>query len=357
MKLLPLQRYLLLSFIFLCAGMASAADNADGALSAKPTEAQSSPDISKSLPDLGQSKPDFTKGKPDQSLERDKVCTRCHDETDKPRVLPIYQTPHGVRADSRTPSCQSCHGESDAHIKNTEGGSTRPKTEIIFSGPDKSPADKLNGTCMSCHEGGLRVHWTSSQHETSGVVCTSCHTSHTPKDKVLEKQTTGQSEVCYNCHKTQRAESRLFSKHPLMFAKMACSSCHNPHGSNGPKMLVKNSVNETCYTCHAEKGGPFLWEHQPVIEDCSNCHTPHGSNNPPLLKQRSPWLCQECHTGDHSAQVNSGANLQDGDVTTINGLNPLANANGRAQLAGRNCMNCHVLVHGSNHPAGSILTR
>ncbi len=43
-------------------------------------------------------------------------------------------------------------------------------------------------------------------------------------------------------------------------------------------------MNETCYTCHADKRGPFLWEHQPVNEDCTNCHTPHGSNITPLLK-------------------------------------------------------------------------
>ncbi|NOU21545.1 MAG: DmsE family decaheme c-type cytochrome [Methyloglobulus sp.] len=347
MKLLPLQQCLLLSLLLLCTGLVNAAESSGSTLPTKTAPAQAKPEL----------KPTTLQDKPDLSLERDKVCTRCHDETDKPKVLPIYQTPHGVRADARTPSCQSCHGESDAHVKNTEGASTRPKTEIVFSGPDKSSPEKLNDTCMSCHQAGLRVHWTSSQHETNGVVCSSCHTSHTPRDKVLEKTSTSQSEVCYNCHKTQRAEARLFSKHPLMFGKMACSSCHNPHGSNGPKMLVKNSVNETCYTCHAEKRGPFLWEHQPVIEDCSNCHTPHGSNIPPLLKTRRPWLCQECHSGDHSAQVNSGANLQDGDVTTINGLNPLANAASRAQSAGRMCLNCHVMVHGSNHPAGSSFLR
>ncbi|MEQ1559422.1 MAG: DmsE family decaheme c-type cytochrome [Methyloglobulus sp.] len=345
-------RYLLLYLLLLCTGVADAVENTGNKVSDIPTA-------------INVAKPDNTaENEPDQALERDKVCTRCHDETDKPKVLPIYQTPHGVRGDARTPSCQSCHGESEAHVKNTGGDGkesdddeNRPKTEVIFSGPDKSSPEKLNDTCMSCHQAGLRVHWTSSQHETNGVVCTSCHTSHTPRDRVLDKTTTSQSEVCYNCHKTQRSEARLFSKHPLMFAKMACSSCHNPHGSNGPKMLVKNSVNETCYTCHAEKRGPFLWEHQPVIEDCSNCHTPHGSNNPPLLKTRTPWLCQECHSGDHSSQINSGANLDDGNVTTINGLNPLANAPSRAQLAGRNCQSCHVLVHGSNHPAGSSFLR
>ena len=39
-------------------------------------------------------------------------------------------------------------------------------------------------------------------------------------------------------------------------------------------------LNDTCYDCHAEFRGPYLWEHAPVPEDCSNCHDPHGSNHP-----------------------------------------------------------------------------
>jgi len=72
---------------------------------------------------------------------------------------------------------------------------------------------------------------------------------------------------------------------------MSCDDCHNPHGAltnngnpllNGP-LLKTNTVNETCYQCHAEKRGPWLWEHPPVRESCLNCHSPHGSNQASLL--------------------------------------------------------------------------
>jgi predicted CXXCH cytochrome family protein len=53
--------------------------------------------------------------------------------------------------------------------------------------------------------------------------------------------------------------------------------------------LLEATVNDTCYQCHAEKRGPFLWEHAPVREDCTNCHSPHGSTQPSLLKARTPW--------------------------------------------------------------------
>ena len=45
---------------------------------------------------------------------------------------------------------------------------------------------------------------------------------------------------------------------------MTCSDCHAVHGSAGPKLAKRDTVNTTCYTCHAEKRGPFVWEHAPV---------------------------------------------------------------------------------------------
>ena len=79
-------------------------------------------------------------------------------------------------------------------------------------------------------------------------------------------------------------------------------------------------------------------------EDCSNCHVPHGSNYENLLMARQPYLCQQCHLGDfHVSTVYSGS-----------GLPP----EGRDQrMLGKQCMNCHVQVHGSNHPGGISQTR
>jgi DmsE family decaheme c-type cytochrome len=268
-------------------------------------------------------------------------------------VLTLYQTPHGNRADPKAPNCQSCHGESTGHV--SDPGGTHPDVVFAVNSKNVSPADERSAACIACHQTGLRMHWSGSEHQSRDVSCSNCHTVHAPHDPVLAKVT--QPEVCYACHKTQRAQTHRISTHPILAGKMACSDCHNPHGSTGPKLLVKNSVNETCYTCHAEKRGPFLWEHAPVVDDCSNCHTPHGSTNAPLLKARVPWLCQECHSGDHGAAINSGANLPNGNATTINGMQPLANQSPRTQTNARACLNCHVLVHGSNHPAGAKFQR
>ncbi len=307
--------------------------------------------------------------------ERDKVCLRCHDENDDKPTLSIYQTRHGVKADARTPSCQSCHGPSEAH-RAPGKVEHRPKPDIVFGAKPTwgSAPEAQNDACFACHESGLRTHWIGSEHQTRDVACANCHAVHVPRDPVLTK--VGQPDVCFACHKTQRSEIQRISTHPIAAAKVVCSDCHNPHGSNGPKLLVKNSTNETCWTCHAEKRGPFLWEHPSAMDDCMNCHTPHGSTNPPLLRARAPWLCQECH-GDgapHPGNVYSAASLPGGPVANVNAtggvsgttqlhvINPVTGApitqnNPPAQLAFRACLNCHQNVHGSNHPAGNRFLR
>ena len=288
-----------------------------------------------------------------KTMDRDTVCTRCHDENENKPILSIYQTAHGNKADSRTPSCQSCHGESEAHLKGDSKEGHKPPPDFTFAEKSKtypaSPAESRNGQCMNCHKGGLRTHWAGSQHQTQGLACNSCHTVHTPKDKVLAKPT--QPEVCFACHKEQRAQIHKFSHHPIGEGKVACSDCHNPHGSAGSKLLKKNTTTETCFTCHAEKRGPYLWEHQPVTEDCTNCHTPHGSNITPLLKSRPPFMCDECHDGPHNSKAPAAGNAAGWQGGLANTVNPSTSYTGRA------CMNCHSMVHGSNHPAGALLQR
>ena len=290
----------------------------------------------------------------DRSLEGDKKCTVCHDESWRVPVLTIYQTKHGVKGDKRTPGCQGCHGESAAHRLDPS-----QSPNVVFGAKSKSlsPVEARNASCLACHETGVhaRAYWSGSQHETHGVACTDCHEAHNPNQKVLNKLT--QPEVCLSCHTTQRAQIHRFSRHPILEGKVTCSDCHDVHGSPGPKLLVKNSVNETCYTCHAEKRGPFLWEHAPVVDDCTNCHTPHGSNQAPLLKMRPPMLCQSCHTGDHAKNLYSGANLPNGNVTTGGGLIALGSQSPAAQGNARSCLLCHSVIHGSNHPAGAKFER
>lgn len=306
------------------------------------------------LPDLGDGVSSARSARAQEGLKKDALCTKCHDESETTPILSIYQTKHGVRGDVNAPTCQSCHGESEKHLKGEPNAKVRPAPDIVYKKGAYEVTDDRDRAiqCLSCHKGGMRNRWDGGEHQNNGVACNDCHRVHQPADKVLSKKT--QTDVCFTCHKDQRADSRKISHHPIEEGKVVCSDCHNPHGSAGPKLLKKNTVTETCFTCHAEKRGPFLWEHQPVTEDCTNCHSPHGSNITPLLKSRAPFLCDECHNGPHQS-VNPVA----GNVGGIQGGLTSSSANGTVSpgFAARSCMNCHVMVHGSNSPSGSLLHR
>ncbi len=293
-----------------------------------------------------------------EGLKRDQVCTRCHDESETKPILSIYQTKHGVRGDPRTPMCQSCHGESEKHLHGDPNVHGRAPPDVVFNkGSYPVTDEKVRATqCLTCHKGTNRARWDGGQHQANGMACNDCHTIHEPADPLLSRRT--QQEVCFTCHKEQRADTLKISTHPIDAGKMVCTDCHNPHGAAGPKLLKMNTVNETCWQCHAEKRGPFLWEHEPAVEDCTNCHTPHGSNITPLLKSRPPFLCQECHNGPHNSKSPVGPNAAgfQGGLSSVNAANS-GLIFPSTQAAARGCMNCHAMVHGSNDPAGAFLHR
>ncbi|QDZ27700.1 DmsE family decaheme c-type cytochrome [Noviherbaspirillum sp. UKPF54] len=284
-------------------------------------------------------KPEGAKEAPkDLVLKGDAKCTACHDEADSPQLLAIGKTRHGTRADERTPTCTKCHGESNSHA-DYKGKDKPPKPDVTFTKDSKNPAPQRNDACLTCHQGGKHINWQSSTHANRDVACSSCHTVHNGQDKVRDKK--AQAEVCYACHKEQRAQMNRPTHHPVPEGKLACTSCHDVHNDN-PKALIKSSTNDTCYTCHMEKRGPFVHNHQPVTEDCGICHQPHGTSIPNLLKQRAPFLCQQCHSNTlHPANI---------------AFQPNANSapSPGASVVGRACNNCHTNIHGSNSTQSGV---
>jgi len=273
------------------------------------------------------------------------ACTECHDQAG---TLEILRTPHGAKGDAHTPfaaqGCESCHGPSAAHADDSD-------VPVAVGFGDEFPAEPQNAVCLSCHRGGERLLWNGSVHDARGIACASCHDIHKTRQVVLQKDIRPDalvrkdvSAACYSCHPDVRAQTHRISSHPIKEGEVSCNDCHNVHGSTSEHLLVKRTVNQTCYQCHAEKRGPFLWEHQPARDDCLTCHAAHGSTQRALLKQRAPWLCQECHSVQfHPSTEYTAAGLPSG----------AANRN----LLLRSCTNCHTEVHGSNHPSGVRLTR
>ncbi len=270
------------------------------------------------------------------------TCLACHNDEN---MLLIFRTSHGQGADPNTPfahrQCESCHGAGGEHAGRRNVGAGHVPV-IRFGSDTDTPIKEQNASCMNCHTRDVGMPWTGSAHERNDIACADCHSLHKPVDPV--SLLTEQAEVCFNCHKKQRADSLKPYAHPVRFGVMACTSCHNPHHSTADALLKKNTLNELCWSCHTDLRGPYLFEHAPASEDCSLCHYPHGSIHPAMLTRRPPLLCQSCHS-------------QAGHPSLSLTPNSLPGSNPSAFLLGRSCVNCHSQIHGSNHPSGIKLMR
>lgn len=274
----------------------------------------------------------------------EETCKACH----APYVEAYAASKHGTKADGRAPAnsggCLACHG--DAALEHAAKGGGKGVGVLAF-GDRKVAADRKSAVCLTCHQGGARTHWQMNMHASRDVACSSCHDIHTQFDRVRDKET--QTQVCFTCHQEVRAQINRPSRHPIKEGKIACSDCHNAHGGAGEKQLVRDSVNDTCYSCHMEKRGPFVRTHQPVQENCSICHNPHGTTNPSLLKIRQPFLCQSCHEpSSHRGTIPNAAPVT-GPVTLAGGLAPNPGLSQGVVMA-RGCLNCHTHIHGTNNP-------
>lgn len=268
----------------------------------------------------------------------DEACLTCHegahpgfDQTVHSRVM----GEGGTRSEEWPRTCETCHGPGAAHV--AAGGGQGVGDLLDFQASSPEAIERENATCLGCHRMGQQLHWEGSSHDTRDLACTTCHN---PVEKVSSRALLAHEnpvETCASCHLKQRAQTFRNQHMPLREGWMSCTSCHNPHGSPTEHMLVRSSTTETCYTCHADKRGPFLWEHAPVNEDCGNCHDPHGTPRQAMLKISQPRLCQTCHL----------ATLHPGE----------ARLPGNKFVIGSSCLNCHTQIHGSNHPSGFALTR
>ena len=266
------------------------------------------------------------------------ACGLCH--TDQETSL--KGTKHGQAANPRSPAaklgCESCHGPGQAHIDDEAKGK-------IGKFAAMKPAE-VSGTCLTCHNRGTHAGWEGSTHEARNLSCATCHSVHKPAPSTPQLVKATETQVCASCHRAQVAKTERAVAHmPVREGKMACSSCHNPHGSisNVKALKTGSSVAELCVSCHTEMRGPMLFEHAPVRENCATCHDPHGSSNDRMLAVRMPMLCQRCHIASKHP-----ATLYDKDQITTNKSN---------RMFGRSCVNCHSNVHGSNHPSGQFFMR
>jgi DmsE family decaheme c-type cytochrome len=236
-----------------------------------------------------------------------------------------------------TMECENCHGPGSKHV--AAGGGQNEGMIAYRPNDPRFNVEEINETCLTCHNKGNQTAWKGSTHETRGLACTQCHTVMRNVSTKNLLASGAETDVCFQCHKLERAQMQRSSHMPIREGKMTCANCHNPHGSvYGTEAMIREpSINDNCYKCHADKRGPMLHEHPPVRENCLNCHDAHGSNHEYLLKVQRPRLCAECHGFAHGGQP---------------GFTALSN-----YAFGHGCQNCHSQVHGSNHPGGQWFQR
>ena len=269
----------------------------------------------------------------------DEVCSACHGP-----LLEHYQaTIHAkvfkegtARTALMLRGCEGCHGPGAAHV--AAGGAKGTEGMLHLRADGTEDASAQSAVCLQCHQGGEQVYWHGSAHDGAAVSCSACHTVMKNVSRNAQLSRSSEAETCAQCHLIQRSRMYRNAHMPVRptEAKMSCGSCHNPHGTVADKLISDHTVNDNCYRCHAEKRGPFLWEHPPVYESCLNCHDPHGTTRAGMLHLSLPRLCTQCHVSGHPGQPRSPSHRF---------------------VVGKSCLHCHVNVHGSNHPAAQGLTR
>jgi len=259
------------------------------------------------------------------------TCQTCHEDISKA----FEKNPHAVvgkdkRRGFETKACESCHGPGSKHAESASAG------DII--NPSKLKAAEGDAVChlnQPTHAGRLR-----GGHARNQVSCTACHSIHKGMEALRPVAKRAINERCGACHTSVWAEFRRPYKHFLPEGAMACTDCHNPHGSFLANSIRTASANEPgCFKCHGDKRGPFTFEHAPMrLEGCRACHEPHGSANPHMLTRAEVrFVCLECH-----ANIANPATARAG---VLGGVPPAIHDLRSPRF--RNCTICHVKVHGS----------
>jgi DmsE family decaheme c-type cytochrome len=257
------------------------------------------------------------------------ICYKCHGD------MQVYQQiagPHQICGPNGF-DCTTCHD---------------PHGQIIES--------TRRDLCMQCHEKHApTMAFDSSAHDQNGVRCTDCHNPH-PRTRVprivdvshgngppvlranRKQMAVDDPYTCYKCHPKIYGLNALPSHHPIKEGKMFCSDCHDAHGQQTAN-LREATVNLLCYKCHAEKQGPYAFEHPPVRENCDYCHNPHGTVANNLLKQPATFLCLRCHPGHYGQHNIPAAN----PITLRIDQDPTLR-----KPFYTDCTQCHQQIHGTD---------
>ena len=254
-------------------------------------------------------------------------CADCHEAQVKAFASNPHARSHGKPADPEE-ACSTCHGDGAAHIE----ASGDPKLIQTFHGLEGAE------NCLSCHsKSNPHGSFALGFHANSAAVnCLSCHQVHATGPRAAHLLAKDTGPLCQTCHTGIAASFRNKPyAHRLDKGGMTCVDCHDPHDRKGQPVKLTMDGELACLTCHAEKRGPFVFDHVTgSAGNCLSCHQAHGSTNPKqLIWARVDQLCLSCHskTGGPKTAGNQPPSFHDLTLPRY-----------------RNCTTCHVAIHGSN---------
>ena len=270
------------------------------------------------------------------------LCISCHDD---------YLDRDFVHGPVAVQACLVCH---EPHAGPNAGLLTAPPERL----------------CFDCHAEKQPIGSAARHlHKPMSDGCTGCHDPHASGFR-FQLQDEG-SDLCLSCHdgvKHVLATSAV--THAPLSQDNGCATCHDPHFTALP-YLQKKKQPQLCLECHAEpvtaSDGTVLADmaalltenpnhHGPIRQgSCTACHQAHGSNHFRLLLKESPAdfytsfkteryaLCFSCHLSG-LVEDRSGTGLtgfRDGDLNLH-----WVHVN---REKGRTCRACHD-VHASKNP-------
>jgi DmsE family decaheme c-type cytochrome len=264
-----------------------------------------------------------------------RLCNACHldkFEATRDNAHTVLFGPQWQQRTGHEIGCLNCHGDVSEHIAGGGGRGT------AFAFRDE-PAPARNDACLGCHR-NTHPTFDRSMHARAGLACTDCHSQHQGAATALLREPAVPADiaalgavtrVCFGCHAGPFAEAALNERHRLRDGALDCTSCHDPHAPMSRPSLG-GFKQAQCAGCHADKGGPFVFEHPASrTEGCTACHSAHGSPNRHMLAhQRVGELCFSCHAA--VPQFHAGFSPT---TPPRFGLDT-------------QCTSCHSAIHGSN---------
>jgi cytochrome b subunit of formate dehydrogenase len=195
---------------------------------------------------------------PSSPLKQFQTCGACHAD----RIEGYLGTPHArallLMGLAGAPACTSCHGSHSIH-------------SVRDAGSKLSRANAPR-TCGGCHVFVLDTWKTQSAHGIGWMegasaipVCTTCHTSHVPKQSMERSELLKTPETCGGCHgekySTYRDTFHGQASHLGFLTGAICSDCHTPHRilpADDPRSSVAPAnLEATCGHCHGEMPPEF----------------------------------------------------------------------------------------------------